>query len=226
MFIKQLRFKQLATALPFFVVCGLLLATPLMAQEPSSDTGSVADAARKAREQKKAAAKPATVITDETIKPAVANTKLGTVSTSDGGNSPAPTGADANSTDATTAPAAENGAAPAAPAPAATAAVDDEEKKKQAQSLQQQIADKQNEVDTAQREFALENDNFYSKTNYAQDKDGKAKLDALQADLSTKKDELAKLKAQLSDLGGTEQAPTTAPPTKQYTKIPGTPTPN
>jgi hypothetical protein len=218
MFTKQPRLKQLATALLFFVLGGLLLATPLMAQDPSSDAGSVADAARKAREQKKASAKPATVITDDNIKPAVANTKLGTVSTSDGGNAPA--APDANAADsAAAAPAAENGAAPASAAPAAAA--DDEEKKKQVQSLQQQIADKQTEVDTAQREFALENDNYYSKTNYAQDKDGKAKLDALQADLSAKKDELAKLKAQLSDLGGAEQAPTTTPPTKQYTKIPG-----
>src|SRR5579871_1280860 len=150
MFTKQLRVKHLATALPFFVLGGLL-ATPLMAQDPSSDPGSVADAARKAREQKKASAKPATVITDDNIKPAVANTKLGTVSTSDGGNAPA--APDANAADsAAAAPAAENGAAPAASSPAATAAADDEEKKKQVQSLQQQIADKQNEVDTAQRE--------------------------------------------------------------------------
>lgn len=218
MTLNRLPFKHLGNALPFLIVSGLLLAGPLMAQE-SSDNGSVADAARKAREQKSAAAKPATVITDDTIKPAVANAKLGTVSTSDGGNVPAATDANAPA-DANAAPAADGSGTAQAPAPAAAAAANDEEKKKQIQALQQQIADKQSDVDTAQRAFALENDNYYSKTNYAQDKDGKAKLDEMQADLTAKKDELAKLKAQLSDLGGTEQPPAAAPQTKQYTKIP------
>ena len=175
------------------------LSLPLFAQD-SSSTDSVAEAARRARAQKKAAAKPATVVTDDTLKPAPAS-----------GSSPAAS-ADATSapstTDANAAPASGNAQA----APAAAASTEEEEKKKQAEieALKQEVAAKQAELDLAQRELTLDNDAHYSKASYQDDKAGAEKLAAEQATVNQKKDELAALNAKLADLGFVAPPP---PPT-------------
>src|SRR5277367_6331873 len=103
------------------------LSLPLFAQD--SSTGSVAEAARSARAQKKAAAKPATVITDDTLKPAP-STPSSAAAPAD--NTSAPATQDANSANA-------SGSAQAAPP--AGAPTEEEEKKKQAEieSLKQEV---------------------------------------------------------------------------------------
>jgi hypothetical protein len=147
---------------------------------------SVAEAARKAREQKKTAAKPSTVITNDTLKPATPATVQNAVAATErmpGTNA-------TTSTDATAAT-----AEPANKTSEAEAA-----KKAEIEALKLQVADKAKEVDLQQRELALANESYYSRPDFSKDPDGKAKLDAMQSDLTQKKGELAELKAKLKAL--------------------------
>jgi hypothetical protein len=178
------------------------------AQSQDSQAPSVADAARRAREQKKAASKqPAPVITDDTLKPA------------------APAAQGANAPDATPPPTAQPAANPsgapdanAAPAPGSPADNTDQKSKDSAEVARekQQLAEAQKEFDLVQRELALEQDNLYSKTNYASDTAGKAKLDDLKQQLGDKQQTLEALKARLAALmgaaGDTAPAKPQAPP--------------
>jgi hypothetical protein len=161
--------RTLALILP--LACSFAL--PLAAQD--SQNTSVAEAARRSREQKKASAKPAPIITDDTLTPAP---------------TPAP-GA------ATTAPAGQQSAVAAvgvAAIPsngtsgenAPSAADEAEKKKKDVEALKQQVTAMQGEVDLVQRSLSLDQDAFYSKPDFSNNKDGKAKLDAEQADLKQK----------------------------------------
>jgi len=164
------------------------LALGVRAQEPQAP--SVADAARHSREQKKASAKTPVVITDDTRS----------------GPSAQPSGQIA---------AGETTPAPEAAATAKSSSKDKEKeaarKKAELAALKQQIADKTQEVDLAKREFALEQDSYYSKPGFSADKEGKTKLDALRADVSQKQDELTKLKAKFAALGGTDDTDTAKP---------------
>jgi hypothetical protein len=190
-------------------LAGAALSLPLFAQDSSTD--SVAEAARRARAQKKAAAaKPAIVVTDDTLKPAPAS------------GSSAPTSADTTSTSTPDA----NGAPAGAQAPPAVAAPSEaEEKKKQAQieALKQEVAAKQAELDLAQREMTLDNEAYYSKPSYQDDKAGATKLAAEQATVNQEKEELAALNAKLADLGF--EAPPTPPPAPKGPMTVGPPRP-
>jgi len=186
------------------------LSLPLFAQDSSTD--SVAEAARRARAQKNAAAKPATVVTDDTLKPAPAS---GSPAAASPDNTSAPATPDAN--------AAPSGNAQVVPA--AAAPTEEEEKKKQAaiEALKQEVAAKQAELDLAQREMTLDNEAYYSKPSYQDDKAGAAKLAAEQTTVDQKKDELAALNAKLADLGF--EAPPTPPPTPKGPTTLGPPRP-
>jgi hypothetical protein len=182
---------------PLVLAASALLSFGVYAQDPAAP--SVAEAAKRAREAKQGAAnKPAKVITDDTLHPNSNNSP----------SVPNESGTQAGDTSASGAPAGVNQAG--ANAPAAPASEQTEEKKKELDSVKQQLVEKQNEVDLAQRELALANDNYYSKADYASDKSGKAKLDGMQTDLNAKKDELAQIKAKFAELGGVEE-PAKAP---------------
>ena len=160
------------------------------ARAQSQEEQSVAEAARKAREQKKTAAKPSTVITNDTLKPAtpatVQNASAATESMP-GTNSTTNSYATADATKAT---------------PPAKESSEEEIAKKKAkiEALKQQIADKAQEADLQQRALELANESYYSRPDFSKDPGGKAKLDAMQADLAQKRGELAELKAKLKDL--------------------------
>jgi hypothetical protein len=189
-------FMQQRVFLRSFALMGLagaFLGLPLRAQD--SQTDSVAEAARRARAQKKSAAKPATVVTDDTLKPTP-------VASND--NAPAP----AASQGGIAAPASTDVQAQAAAE--ASSPEEQERKKAEIEALKQQVAAKQSELDLAQRELALDNDAYYSKPSYQDDKAGAAKLATEQADVTQKKDELAALKAKLAGTGYV--APVTPPP--------------
>ncbi len=150
------------------------------AQQPSTaapKTESPADAARLAREQKKNQPKPARVW--------------------DNDNLPAQ-GDGVSVVGSTTAPS----AAPAvAPGPEMSV-----ENKSQIQSAIQQAKDKvaglEQDVDIAQRRYTLDSDMYYGKTNYQDDKAGKSALDAEQADIATKKQQLQEARDILASLQG------------------------
>ena len=158
-----------------------------------SDQGqSVAEAARKAREQKKTAAKPSTVITNDTLQPATP----ATVQNATAATERMP-GAEATGT-----PAADATADAAKTAQPAKGPSEEEIAKKKAEiaALKQEITDMAKEVDVQQRALVLANESFYSRPDFSKDPDGKTKLDTMQSDLAQKKDELAQLKAKLKEL--------------------------
>jgi uncharacterized coiled-coil protein SlyX len=170
-------------------VAAALFSVPIFAQSQDEQSPSVADAARRAREQKKKSEKPARVINDDNLKPA-----------------PGPT----NPPDLQTAKAAAPVAAPPEAGPAAPAAPPAEaappEKKEssdnsaEAASMKAQLEGLQKELDLLQREVPLARDNFYSKADYAHDTTGKAKLDALMQQVTDKQQDVEGLKARLATL--------------------------
>jgi hypothetical protein len=164
-----------------FAAAVLVLTT--LAQSQDSPAQSVADAARRAREQKKTAAKqPAPVITDDTLKPA-------------------PT----QSPEAAPAPAGQ-------PAPAANAGDTDQKAKDSAElaTLKQQIADAQKDLDLLQRELGLQQDTYFSNPGHSHDLAGKAKLDAMLEQITGKQQAVDALKRQLAALPGSSGS--AAPP--------------
>ena len=149
---------------------------------------SVADAARRAREQKKAAAKPITVITNDTLEPQGSNAS--------GVQAQAP-GSETNST--ATTPAGGDKPASDSNAPAADQPTQEERAAQQAEidALKREILEKQKELDLAQRALNLANDDFYSKPDFSKDAGGKAKLDAMKGEVDQVKNALDQLKAKL-----------------------------
>jgi hypothetical protein len=170
------------------------------ARAQSQQEESVAEAARKAREQKKTAAKPSTVITNDTLKPATPATVQNATAATE--IMPGTTSTSAPATDAASA------AEPTKESAEAELAA----KKAKIEALKQQIADKAHEADLQQRALALANESYYSRPDFSKDPDGKAKLDAMQSDVAQKKEELAQLKAKLKDLAPDADQKPAAPP--------------
>ena len=167
----------------------LLAAAFIPAALPQSpDTQSVAEAARRARGKKKDSAKPAKVITDETLE-----VKKGDVQS-----------AVAEEAKITGAPEAtdqrQNGASnPAAP-DAKTQAAKDERLKKELTAAKEQLKQALMDLDLLLRENRLDQDAYYSQPNYGADAAGKQKLDDEQQQINNKRDEVARLKAKVADL--------------------------
>jgi hypothetical protein len=84
----------------------------------------------------------------------------------------------------------------------------------------EQVAEAAKRLDLLQRELALDQDSYYSKPDFASDKDGKAKLDAEQQQINDQRAEVDRLKAHLADLerirrekkGSASQKSEAAPP--------------
>ena len=189
------RFILLRLALPIILAATLLSAASLA---QSQDTQSVADAARRARDQKKPPAKPAKVITDEDIKPAAQSNPATPAS---------PEAAPASSASSTATPA-------SAPAGSSSPAPDvkDQKEPKEVTELKAQIKQALDDLNLVLREQSLENDKFYSNTDYVHDTAGKAKLDELIQQAIDKQQVLDRLKAHLAELLPPQDSTATAPP--------------
>lgn len=156
------------------------------AQSTDGSTQSVAEAARKAREQKKNAAKPVkTVTNDDLPKAPVADSGLAAAKASD--------------------PAAAKPEDPST-TPAAPAANDEKTKQKKADDqaalelAKKDLAQAATELDVLQRKAALDSDVYYSKPGYQSDTAGKANLDAEAQQISDKKQAVDALKAHVAEL--------------------------
>jgi len=197
----MLRYIALRLTLPAVLSVTLL---PAAAFAQSQDSQSVAEAARKARAQKKNTEKAPKVITDETL-----DVKKGDVQSATAEQPRMP-----GSPEAPAQPAAA--VAPGTPAsPAATAAGSDSKDKKDAKEvadLKVKIKRAQDDFDLLQREQSLENDRYYSQTDYAHDTAGKAKLDDLQQQVTDKQQELERLKARLAELQPAQSGGASTPP--------------
>jgi len=153
---------------------------------------SIADAARRTREKKKTAAKPAKVITDETL-----DVKKGDVQSAAAEQLRIPGTAEAQ----------------AQPAPSnAPKAPEDEKLAKELAALKEQIKQAQSDLDLAQREQALQQDTYFSNPDYVHDTAGKAKLDAIKQQVTDKQQIVDRLKGRLAELQPSSAAPAATPP--------------
>ncbi len=173
---------------------GFCLSIPLFGQQ--DDAPSVAEAARRTRQQKQDAAKPAHVIDNDAIPPSSA------ASTS----TPAPTNATSDANPAKS----PDRASPKSEADK----TDDDKKKADIEALKQEIADKLAKVNLQQRALTLTQDSFLSNPDHEHDKVGKENLDSMQAGLTQLQAELTELQAKLSTLGAPtdEKTPETPKP--------------
>src|SRR5215471_11265003 len=178
--------------LAFFVALTaacVLLPFPAQARQQNSQsqqTSSVADAARRARQQKKNSAKASKVIDDDNLS---TNLKPGPGSINVGApaselSNPGEVGNTAN-------------ADQAAQKRAAQGAADEDPEIVQ---LKKQVAEGERELDLLKREFSLDSDAYYSKTDFSNDKAGKAKLESEQQQVSDKQQEVERLKTHLAAL--------------------------
>jgi hypothetical protein len=176
---------RLRMALPA-VLSALLL--PAVTFPQSQDTQSVAEAARRAREQKKTAPKPARVITEDDVRPA------------------APDAAPASPTSGFPVPSSGGAANP----PAADGSKYPKDSQEVAQ-LKEQLKQVQSDLDLMQRELALAQDTYFSNPDYVHDTAGKAKLDAQKQQIGDKQEEVARLKARILELQPPQDTTATAP---------------
>jgi hypothetical protein len=200
------------------IFAAAVLPLTTLGQSQDSPAQSVADAARRAREQKKAAAKqPAPVITDDTLKPAAPAAQAANAPTPP----QSPEAAPAPPRAPTAQPAADSSGAPDAsaapapagqPAPAADAGDTDQKAKDAAEvaTLKQQIAEAQKDLDLLQRELGLQQDTYFSNPDHSHDPAGKAKLDAMLEQITDKHQAVDALKRQLAALPGSSAV--AAPP--------------
>jgi hypothetical protein len=190
----MLRYITLRLTLPAVLSVTLL---PAAAFAQSQDSQSVAEAARKARAQKKNTEKAPKVITDETL-----DVKKGDVQSATAEQPRMP-----GSPEAPAQP-----AAAVAPGTPASPAAKDQKDAKEVADLKVKIKRAQDDLDLLQREQSLENDRYYSQTDYAQDTAGKAKLDDLKQQVADKQQELERLKARLAELQPAQSGAASTPP--------------
>lgn len=207
-----------------FLIAAPIFPLTALGQSQDSSSQSVAEAARRARAQKKAAAKqPAPVITDDTLKPsapaAPAANAPAPAQSPDAALAPVPAPAAKPATNSSSAADASAAPPPAGqPAPAANVKDADEKTKSAAElaKLKEELAQAQKSLDLVQRELGLEQDNVYSKANYASDTAGKAKLEDLKQQITDKHQAVEALKTRLAalleSLGSKAPAPPAAPP--------------
>jgi hypothetical protein len=159
-------------------------------QQSASSDASVADAARRARDQKKNAAKSSKVITDDDLdrhvfKPGQA-----------GFNVMAPPEMETQPPSA--------GAVAAAEA-ADKASDGDADKEAAAQDadtakLKSQIAQGEKDLDVLRRQLALDQDSYLSNPDYAHDTTGKSKLDSEKQQINDRQESVERLKTHLAAL--------------------------
>ena len=159
------------------------------AQSTDDSAGSVADAAKQARERKKDAASAKKVITDDDLN--TAQMKPG----DEGLKTAAP--------ELETAPpsAAAVASAEAVDKKAETSPTDDPLKRsdpKRVAALKQELAQAEQSLQLRQREAALDQDTFYSNPDYQHDDAGKAKLAELQQLITSQQQTVDELKARLA----------------------------
>jgi hypothetical protein len=179
------------------VLTGALLPLSLFpgaaSAQSQSDNTSVADAARRAREQKKNAPKPARTLTNDDLPAAPPA----------GQPAAAPGGTESAAPDQVNT---ETGTPAKAPAAAETAAPAGNERKKKVEieaalkHAKTELAQALSELDVLQRKSALDSDSFYSQTGFSQDTEGKAKLDEDTHQVNDKKSQVDELKSKVAAL--------------------------
>jgi hypothetical protein len=174
-------------------MAGLFLggfAFSVSARSQDSSAQSVAEAARRAREQKKRA-KPVRTLTNEDIPPAPPPI-----------SKPAEAQTDSQKSEENAAPPATADTKSAVKVPAN----DEEAKQKHAENVaaleraKKELAFAERELNVLQRKAALNSEAYYSKPNFANDKEGKENLDAEAQQINDKQQAVDALKARVAEL--------------------------
>ena len=195
------RYILLRYALPVLLAAALL---PVAALAQSEDSQSVAAASRRAREKKKAQqAKPAKVITDDTLDVKKDDVQSATVEVPRMPGTPATSAQAASGTANAPAAGAANGSA--------TPAAKDGKETKEVTDLKEKIKQAESDLDLLNREYRLDQDSYFSKPDYADDTAGKQKLDGEKQQIASKQQEVERLKAKLADLLQLLHIPASAP---------------
>lgn len=164
------------------VTAGALLGRSQQASQdttqPAPKTDSLAEAARRARAQQKSQPKPTHVWNNDNLPTQAGVSVVGTADTS-----------------VATAPA----ETPQAPVQSAQ---DTAQLQSALNQAKEKVAALAQDVDIAQRKLTLDSDMYYGKTDYQEDKTGKAALDSEMAAINDKKKQLAEAQAILASLQG------------------------
>jgi hypothetical protein len=161
-----------------------------VAAAQSQNPESVTEAARRAREQKKAVKKPAKSFTDDDLKPAPPEPAIAQDSTAPPSGAPA----DATAKD--------------------TKEVKEAQDSKELADLKEQVKQAQADYDLYQRARGLQEDSYYSNPSYSRDTAGKTKLENLIQQTKQKKQALDALKAKLDRMLKAQPSPAEAEPPK------------
>jgi len=184
MSVKLLSVKQWLAATA--ITAGLCLgALPAFARQQQQTGDPVADAARKAREQQKTAPKPKKIYTDDDVKPATPATDAGA-----------------------TAPQGEQPGGAAQAAPEGGQAAGGEKKDDAETTWKKRFADQRNKIATAEKELdILQREAEKAQVQYYPDptkalmeQNTRKEINEKNAKIEAKKQEIANLKQQLSDL--------------------------
>jgi hypothetical protein len=181
------------------IISPMQVAVAKARQADSPATGqqddSLAAAARKAREQKKNDGKPAKVWDNDHMP-------TGTINVI--GQAPTTEDASATAGAAATGPAADQSkTAPAAPGnPAAVSKEKRANLQAGLESAQQEVESLKSDLDIQQRKYALDQQSYYGKPDYASDKAGAAALDDEKQQIDGKQQELADAQKRVDDLQG------------------------
>ena len=183
----KINLRGFLIALGAFVSLGL---GPALVSAQSADDTTVADAARKAREQKKNASKAVRTLTNDDLPggPAAEAKPAAAPSEAVDGSHPA-----------------EGTARPEKKAADAEAATQERAEKKAAaeaalKQAKADLAESQGELNVLERKQALDSGSYYSKTDYSQDTAGKAALEAGAQGISDKKSQVEALKNKIAEL--------------------------
>jgi uncharacterized coiled-coil protein SlyX len=182
------------------VFSAVAIFSPALRAQSQDNAPSVAEAARKAREQKKAAPRQSHVITEDTLslRPASADTGAapppGTVINTTPVMPSTETPASPKDASAETKKSAES----SAPAPAD--AKKTEEQAAEIAKAKEMLVQLQSELDLLKRQLALNSETYYSNPDYARDTNGRSKLDDLQKAIGDKQISVQELKQQLEEL--------------------------
>jgi hypothetical protein len=208
MFKPRCHYSFAALAMAGLFLAGL--SGPVWAQSQDDSAPSVAEAARRAREQKKTAAKPVRTITNEDLPAAPKS----------GANGAAASKNSAQSGDSSAKP--EDGAAATNNSTEGPAAPENDEKAKQKKAenaaalerAKRELAQAQHELDVIQRKAALDSEAYFSKSDFANDKEGKANLDAEAQQINDKKQAVDALQARVAELQALVGEPAVPEPEK------------
>jgi hypothetical protein len=187
---KKRRYYSLIAAGAFSLSLSAIGGAAALSQAQDDAAQSVAEAARRAREQKKHETKPVRTFTNEDLPPAPPLGSSGMSSTA----------GQTKSEDEVVPAEKDAREAPAGPTN------DEQSKQKKAENAaaleraKKQLAQAEKELDVMQRKFALDSDSFFSKADFTSDKEGKAALDAEVQQIIDKKNAVEALKARVAEL--------------------------